>query len=447
MFMTLNEVRSALLLPLSETDLPLTGISTDTRTIKPGDLFVALVGENFDGHEYVQRALALGAVAAVVQRPIDGSDGKILYVPSTLEAYGKIAGAWRHRFNIPVLAITGSVGKTTMKEMLGLTLSALGPVLKSERNENNEIGVPLTMLRLNDSHRSLVIEMGMRGFGQVQYLTGIVQPTIGIITMIGESHIEILGSREAIADAKGELLEGLGAESFAILNGDDPFYTRLLAKTSCRVRTFGVSETADVRVCESVKEGDGWRLSLSIDGESFELFIHSPAHHDVMNAAGAIAAAIAAGAAPRDAVKSMDSYLPSHMRMEVLTLSSGAIVLSDCYNAAPSSVKSALLTLSESKKGGIKSAFLGDMRELGSYSAAMHKDVADEALRLGIDHIYTIGESMGNAFPNALAHFSNSDEAAKYAAEKFDFKGDDIALVKGSRALELEKITESLVRL
>jgi UDP-N-acetylmuramoyl-tripeptide--D-alanyl-D-alanine ligase len=446
-FLTLSEVCAALSLDSPAFDLNLTGVSTDTRTIKPGNLFVALVGANFDGHDYVSRAFELGAAAAVVGRSLKSDLGLVLVVSDTLHAYGNIASCWRGRFHIPVVAVTGSVAKTTTKEMLACALDSLGSVLKSELNENNEVGVPQTLLRLNSGHRAAVIEMGMRGPGQIKYLAELVKPTIGIVTMIGESHIEILGSRDAIADAKGELLQSLPAGSTALLNKDDIYFERLSRKTSGDIRTFGRSVGADVRVASDVRGKDGRQIQLEVTSETYLLNIHSPAGHDAVNAAGAVAVAIAAGVPAGRAVDGLERYRPSHMRMEILRSRSGGTILSDCYNAAPSSLKSALQTLAEMECSGKKSAFLGDMRELGDYSRQMHAEIHEEATRLEIDEVYSIGEAMTAAFPNKHAAFANSAEAAEYVAESFKLKADDIALVKGSRALELEKVVEALVRL
>ncbi len=410
-------------------------------------VFVALRGENFDGHDYVETALNRGAAAIVVEGPQSEFVGRTISVPNTLVAYGRIARVWRGKFSIPVVAVTGSVGKTTVKEMLALTLSPLGPVLKSEKNENNEIGVPQSLLRLNEKHRAAVIEMGMRGMGQIAYLANIAEPNIGIVTMIGESHIELLGSREAIADAKGELVDFLNADGISVLNADDPFFRHLAAKTSGTIASFGDSANVDVQVTRQTRIIDGWNIVFRIDGEEHAVTLNSVAEHDVNNAAGAVAVAVAAGVSAKYAVAALAHYAPSDMRMELLTTASGATIISDCYNAAPTSVKSALSTLAGLESTGRKSAFLGDMRELGPHSAQMHQEVAAEAERLGIKVIYSVGDLMPAAIVNSAASFSDSTLAAEYIKENFSLSQGDVVLVKGSRALHLEKVVEALVQL
>ena len=410
-------------------------------------VFVALRGENFDGHDYVETALNRGAAAIVVEGPQSEFVGRTISVPNTLVAYGRIARVWRGKFSIPVVAVTGSVGKTTVKEMLALPLSPLGPVLKSEKNENNEIGVPQSLLRLNEKHRAAVIEMGMRGMGQIAYLANIAEPNIGIVTMIGESHIELLGSREAIADAKGELVDFLNADGISVLNADDPFFRHLAAKTSGTIASFGDSANVDVQVTHQTRIIDGWNIVFRIDGEEHAVTLNSVAEHDVNNAAGAVAVAVAAGVSAKYAVAALAHYAPSDMRMELLTTASGATIISDCYNAAPTSVKSALSTLAGLESTGRKSAFLGDMRELGPHSAQMHQEVAAEAERLGIKVIYSVGDLMPAAIVNSAASFSDSTLAAEYIKENFSLSQGDVVLVKGSRALHLEKVVEALVQL
>jgi UDP-N-acetylmuramoyl-tripeptide--D-alanyl-D-alanine ligase len=447
MLMTTKEIRDAISSSNEIGNLDIQSVSTDSRTIRNGALFVALRGENFDGNKYAAVALGNGAAAAVVDTPITGFESRCLLVRDTLTAYGQIARLWRKQFSIPVVAVTGSVGKTTMKEMISLALAPLGVVLKSAMNENNEVGVPQTLLCLTENHRAAVIEMGMRGAGQIHYLTEIALPTIAVITKIGESHIEMVGSREGIADAKGELLESLEPMDIAVLNADDPFYAYLRDKTSAHVLSYGKAKAADIRIVDAVQIGSKWKISLDVLGGACTMSINSPAFHDVLNAAGAVAAAVAAGVDIDKAVQALGTYQPIDMRMQVLHSRSGAAVINDCYNAAPSSVISALQTLAEYPKTGTRLAFLGDMRELGSYSQHLHCEVADFAGSVGIDDIYAIGEVMPTVFPKATAAFKTSEEASEYVLNGFTLLPDDVVLVKGSRALQLEKVVKALVSL
>ena len=219
-----------------------TGVSTDTRTLKRGELFVALVNDKADGHDYIPQALAAGATGLLVSRDVNTPVGVAVFkVADTQVAYGKLARWWRDQFDIPVIGVTGSVGKTTVKEMLAAALSPLGPVLKTAASQNNETGVPKALLQLTPEHKAAVVEMGMRGAGQIAYLCGIAHPTVGVLTVIGENHLELLGSRDAIADAKGELLEVLPGDGIAVLNADDPYFDRLRHKTTARVVTYAPS--------------------------------------------------------------------------------------------------------------------------------------------------------------------------------------------------------------
>ena len=228
--------------PLGGAQVTFPHVSTDTRTLQPGDLFVALVGQETDGHQFIPQALRAGAGGLVVSRQVVASlDTPVLRVPDTEVAYGLLARHWRDRFDIPVVGVTGSVGKTTLKEMLAAALSPLGPVLKTAASQNNETGVPKALLQLTADHKAAVIEMGMRGSGQIAYLCGIARPTVGVITVIADNHLELLGSRDAIADAKGELLESLPADGVAVLNAHDPYFSRLKSKTKARVVGYGTA--------------------------------------------------------------------------------------------------------------------------------------------------------------------------------------------------------------
>ena len=281
--------------------------------------------------------------------------------------------------------------------------------------------MPQTLLRLNELHKSAVIEMGMRGPGQIAYLAEIAEPTIGIVTGIGESHIELLGSREAIADAKGELLAALCEDGVAVIPREDDFRDRLSSKTKARRVFFG---------------GPG----------SPPLVLNSPALHDVTNAQGALAVAVAANVSPEAAMAALAGDAPSGMRMEIVKTASGATVLSDCYNAAPTSVKSALETLANFPASGRKIAFLGDMKELGDFSESMHREVADKARALGLSEVCVVGPAMRQAFGGAATGFATSEEAGEFAHANLRLSANDVVLVKGSRAMTMERVVEALIQ-
>ena len=432
--------------------VPVTGVSTDTRTLNAGDLFVALRGENFDGHEYVSAAISKGAVGAIVDlaRCDLLSDTRVLVtgVSDTLTAYGFLAREWRRQFTVPVIGVTGSVGKTTTKEMLAAALSPLGPILKTEKNENNEIGVPQLLLRLDETHKAAVVEMGMRGVGQIKYLAEIAEPTIAVVSRIGENHIELLGSMDAIADAKGELIEALPPLGLAVLNADDPYLPRLQQKAQhCRVATYGFAEGADLRATDTRLDatGEAWDVVLEAQGRSAALRVPSPSRHDISNALAAILVAVSLGVPLESACEALGSYQNVGMRMEVIKTSIGATILSDCYNAAPTSMRSALDTLASfPSESGRRLAFLGDMRELGDFAPGMHAEVVVHAELLHLSEIYAVGPVSSAQMVRADRSFEESAQAAQWAVSGLNLQLGDIVLVKGSRAMAMERIVEAL---
>ncbi len=415
-------------------------VSTDTRTVPPGALFVALVNDANDGHLFAAQAVAKGAAGLVVSRAVEVPDAvPTLYVPDTEIAYGQIARLWRDKFRVPLVGVTGSVGKTTTKEMLAAVLAPLGPVLKTAASQNNETGVPKTLLQMNDTHRAAVIEMGMRGRGQIDYLCQIARPTVGVVTLIGENHLELLGTREAIADAKGELLEHLPPDGLAVLNRDDPYYAHLQAKTTARTVTYGSNAQADYRAEKSVQTGEGW--CFTVRGVSITL--QSPSRHDIGNALAALAVAVELGVPLAEAARALGAYTPPPMRMESVLAAWGGTVLNDAYNAAPLSMRSALQTLRE-MPGGRKWAFLGDMKELGALGPDAHKELGKVIEEVGGLHaLYTVGE-LAALIPGAQGRFSDSRAAAE-AVQSLPFAPGDIILVKGSRAMAMEQIALALI--
>ena len=266
--------------------------------MKAGDLFVALVNDKADGHAFIPQALAAGASGLIVARDVEApADVAVFRVQDTQVAYGQLARWWRDQFDIPVIGVTGSVGKTTVKEMLAAALSPLGPILKTEASQNNETGVPKALLQLTPEHKAAVVEMGMRGAGQIAYLCGIARPTVGVLTVIGDNHLELLGSRDAIADAKGELLEALPEDGIAVLNADDPYFDRLRQKTAARVVTYAPSGPLAPNNRGTGKEGltSGSPLlgrgGFSFTFQGVPVEIASPSRHDIGNALAALTVA------------------------------------------------------------------------------------------------------------------------------------------------------------
>ena len=406
-----------------------TGVSTDTRTLQPGDLFVALMGPQTDGHQHVAAALRAGATGLIVSQNVVASlSTPVLRVPDTQVAYGLLARHFRDCFDIPVIGVTGSVGKTTVKEMLASALSPLGPVLKTAASQNNETGVPRALLELDSEHKAAVIEMGMRGAGQIAYLCGIARPTIGVLTVIADNHLELLGSMDAIADAKGELLESLPPDGLAVLNAADPYRPYLQFKTAARVLIYGGAEAI-------TQTPNGWKFTV----RGVPVEIASVSRHDISNALAALTVAEALGVSLEAAAEALQAYTPPPMRMNIVKTGWGGTILNDAYNAGPASVATALQTLA-AYNGIRKIAFLGDMRELGTRAEEAHRELGPVIAGLGgLDALYTVG-GLAALIPNAAQRFSDSAEAAQFVREALKLTSGDVVLVKGSRAIAMEKV-------
>ncbi len=424
------------------------GICTDTRAGVEGSLFFALRGENSDGHAYVANAIERGAVGVVVDHQIAGVPGVQLIAADPLIAMGRLAQWYRSRFNIPVIGITGSVGKTSTKEMIALAIeSKFNPVV-SEKNYNNEIGVPKTLLTLDESHSAAVIEMAMRGPGQIAWLAEIAGPTIGVITNIGLSHIELLGSRDGIAAAKAELLEALPQDCLAVLPEVDEYCAFLRAAHKGHSVTFGEGKAADFRVTDLSYSAKG-DSTFKVNGEPFT--IHAPGVHHPINAAAACAVANHLGIPLSETALRLELFRGSDMRMEIIHLPDGTTILSDCYNAAPDSMRSALETLQTMGEGQRRMvAILGEMRELGDRSVDAHKYVGELIARTQPDTLITVGNAAldiaRSAKENGWRHsheaFKDTSGAAVGVTELI--RPGDLILVKGSRAMEMENIVSAI---
>ena len=423
-------------------------VCTDTRENVPRSLFFALKGESADGHRFVRQAFEKGAAAAVVQRFVEDGGLPQLIVANPLEALGDLAAWYRSRFDVAVVGITGSVGKTSTKEMVAHSLAARLNVLLSEKNFNNEIGVPQTLFQLARPHQVAVIEMGMRGPGQIARLAEIAAPRVGVVTNIGLSHVELLGSREEIAAAKAELLEALPADGTAVINGDDDFAPFLSARSGGRVVTYGTSRQSDFRATH-VRFNESGESSFRINGK--KVAIHAPGVHHVVNAAAACAVASAFGIGVEDVAAQLESYHPPAMRMETLQLPNGTTVLNDAYNAAPDSMRSALETLAVMAGGKRRAvAVLGDMKELGKESDEGHRYVGEQVAGRKVDLLVTVGnlargiaESAERTLGKRKVHsFASTETAAATIPELL--KPGDIVLVKGSRAMAMERIVEAV---
>jgi UDP-N-acetylmuramoyl-tripeptide--D-alanyl-D-alanine ligase len=449
--MTLDEVSRAIGARVVGTSSEaVAGVATDTRGDVHGRVFIALRGENHDGHDYVACALEQGAVAAVVDHEIPEVAGPLLVVTDTLRAYGDLARAHRDRFGIPIVGVTGSVGKTSTREMIAAALEVRFAVLSTERNYNNEVGVPRTLFGLTAEHGAAVIEMAMRARGEIARLAQVARPTVGVITNVGMSHIELLGSRDAIAAAKAELLEALPPDGCAILPADDAYAAILRKSCTCPIRTFGFAAGADFRAT-GVTFGHDGAPRFQVNGQP--IVIASPGVHHVSNAAAACAVADAAGIGLDEVAARLAAYNPPAMRMTPIAAPRGVTVLDDSYNAAPDSMRAGLETLALIAKArdARAVAFLGEMRELGDFSAEAHRYVGETAAALWIDLVVTVGEEASEGIGRAVAErtgaehvfvCADSTEAAKKAPALVQ-RG-NVVLVKGSRAMQMERIVEAL---
>ncbi len=422
-----------------------TSATQDSRLVQPGSLFFALPGNHVDGHNYVQDAHDKGAIAAVVERLLSQPIPQLL-VPSTLVAFGDLARAYRARFDIPVVSVTGSVGKTSTKELIAHSISGALRTHKSRKNFNNQLGVPIELFLLDRSHQVSVVELAMRGPGEIGYLARIARSTIAVITNIGMSHIEQLGSREAIATAKSEVLTYLDSEAVAVLNRNDDFFEFLRRRARCRVISFGHNSDADFRITQLRYSASG-NPSFMINGVAVTMESAMGAHH-AENAAAAFAVTSVLNIPAEDVSERMRTFRTPERRGVFSTAKSGAMILDSTYNAAPDSMKASLATLSGLRGRGVHTvAVLGDMQELGIFSKEAHQYVGELVKANPVDVLITvgtdsrlIGEKAGIA---TWQHFSDADEAASYvlAAAEGEHK---CVLVQGARGLYLEIVIEAL---
>jgi UDP-N-acetylmuramoyl-tripeptide--D-alanyl-D-alanine ligase len=431
---------------LAGSDAVFGGVTTDSRAVDAGDLFVALVGERFDGHAFVEEALRRGAAGALVARALEATlPLSQVVVPDTRLALGQLAARWRERFAIPLVALTGSNGKTTVKEMLTAILAAhdgsRASVLSTEGNLNNDIGMPLTLLRLRGRHRHAVIEMGMNHEGEIDYLTRIARPTVALVNNAQRAHVGILGGLEAIARAKGEIYAGLREGGIAVVNADDAFagYWASL-NTGRRIVRFGFAAAADVR---GVRSGDGI-ARISTPAASFEVVLRVPGEHNLRNALAACAAAYAL-AIPADAMRAgLAGFVGVAGRLQRRRGPAGAVVIDDSYNANPESMRAAIAVLAA--EPGRRVFVMGDMGELGSEAPALHAEVGEVARRAGLDAMIALGADSAHAaraFGAGARHFEDAPAAA--AAARAEAVAGTTLLVKGSRFMRMERIVAALV--
>jgi len=425
----------------------------DSRTCRSGDLFVALTGPRFDGHRFVADARKKGAIAALVREGSSVLGGMpLVQVDDTLRAFQELAAAHRRRFAIPVVAVSGSNGKTTTKEMIGRVLAERFTTLVTAGNYNNHIGVPQTLFRLTRRHQAAVIEMGISGLGEMSRLCEIAAPTHGVLTNIGPTHLATLGTIETVAKAKGELLKSLPDGGTAILNADDPFFERLSSWTNGTIVSFGFSRRAMVRALRmQSKNPSSSTVFVRLSGRrhGFSLHLNVAGRHNIANAMAAVATGTALGVGVSRIQTGLAGYRPAPMRSQVRHRR-GATILNDCYNANPASLRAALEWLAEAKGAGRGFAVLGEMRELGEQEGPVHHEMG-RVLASRADYLLTIGRLGAELGAGALEagmspdHIVVAKDHEELAERLRDLlrKG-DVVLLKGSRAARMERVLEKL---
>jgi len=429
-------------------DAPFAAVTTDSRALEPGSLFVALRGERFDGHQFVPDVQARGAAGALVERPAATSLPQVV-VRDALAGLTAFASAWRAAFDGRVVGVTGSNGKTTVKEMLGAILACEGPTLVTRGNLNNHIGVPLTLCRLEPTQRYAVIEMGANHRREIAHLASIARPDVGLVINAGPAHLEGFGGLEGVAQGKGEMFEALGAGGTAVINADDryaPFW-RGLARGAGRVLTFGVREHADfsARDVGGVAAGEGFTTEFELVTPAGERRVRLAlaGEHNVMNALAAAAAAHGAGATLEAIVEGLGRMRPVAGRLEEKRLPGGARLIDDSYNANPASVRAGLRALSALE--GEHWLVLGEMRELGEASPQLHAEIGEFARACGVARLFAVGDEARHAvetFGAGATWFKDVEDMTAVLAG--ELHPGVTVLVKGSRSNRLERVAEAL---
>ena len=446
--MRLSDAAAMLGVPFAGADAEVLRVSTDSRTLRPGDLFVALRGEKFDGGNYAAQALQQGAAGVVLDHTQAPGVGAAIRVDDTRLALGKLAAAWRRRFAIPVVAVTGSNGKTTVKEMLAAILrveaGSDAAVLHTEGNLNNDIGLPLMLLRLRGTHQFAVLEMGMNHAGEIDYLTRLARPEVAVVNNALTAHIGYLGSVEAIARAKGEIFSGLTDAGIAVFNADDGYaWLWREANAERSVIDFGLRQPSVVRG-QYVPTLYGSLLTLVLPNAELRIELKVPGEHNVMNALAASAAAFALDVSHQSIVAGLTGFGGTKGRLQRKPGLHGSTLIDDTYNANPDSVKAALAVLA--RQSGKKVLVLGDMGELGRDAAAMHAQIGLAAREAGVDRLLALGEltkETVGAFGAGAMHFERIQELL--AELENELTADTTVLVKGSRFMQMERVVQSFI--
>ncbi|MDR6551376.1 UDP-N-acetylmuramoyl-tripeptide--D-alanyl-D-alanine ligase [Paenibacillus qinlingensis] len=437
-------------------EIAITGVSTDTRSIQAGSLFIPLIGDNFDGHDYVGDAYQKGAGAILWQADHGAVPAGIpfILVEDTLTALQDLAKAYRKELSVRIIGITGSNGKTTTKDLVAAVLGSTYQVHKTKGNLNNHIGLPLTLLLLEESTQFAVVEMGMSGRGEIALLSELAEPEAAIITMIGESHMLQLGSRDEIARAKAEIVTGMPQDSLIIYNGDEPLIEQALGEldlpTGLRRTRFGQEQGNDRFPTDIRMDAEGAYFSIN-SPDYPELFIPLLGTHNVVNALAAIALGETFGVSPSAIAAGLRALQMTSMRIEKLTAASGLTVLNDAYNASPASMRAAIALTEQLSGFGRKFLVLGDMLELGEHEEQFHRGIGAMLSPERVDYVFTFGRLGRFIADEAALHFPAAqvrayDDKAQLAEELAALaRAEDLVLVKGSRGMRLEQVVHSLL--
>lgn len=445
----LSEIASAINAETSH-EAEITEICTDTRQLSKGCLFIALKGENFDAHDFVPKAFELGAAACITERKIDGCD--CIIVDDCRKALRDIAHFYRNKFNLFLVGVTGSVGKTTTKEMIALALSSKLNTLKTQGNLNNEIGLPKTLFNLTSEHQAAVIEMGMSHFGEISRLTRTASPlSAGVITNIGFSHIENLKSQDGILQAKLEILKGMADNEPLVVNGDDERLSQLKTKFTGRpVYYYGIDNPENDFSAENIHEESGKTyFELNYSGKKIPAEIPCVGKHNVMNAAAAFAVGTLNGLSAEEIVSALKKYKPDGMRQNIVD-KNGITVIIDCYNASPDSMRASLNVLAGMECDGRKIAVLGDMLELGESSETLHRMVGTMAAETEPDKLFCYGKEAAftaqEAEKSGIETYSTTDKNELTEKIREYIKTGDVILFKASRGMKLEEVIDALFK-
>ena len=438
-------------LVVGDLGVPVTGVSIDSRTLGVGEAFFAIVGHRLDGHDFIADAASRGAACVVAQNVPDHipSGVPFVLVEDTTRALGRLAARHRAKFSIPIVAVTGSNGKTTTKEMMAAVLAARGKVLKPEGSFNNQWGVPLTLLRLTTEHQALVVEIGCNQAGEIGYLAGLAAPTVGVVTTVAETHLELLGSIEGVYQEKAALVRAIGEDGVVALNADDPRVAGMARDTRARVITYGRSSTAEVRATGEVKEdARGLAFTLETAGRGERVCMAFAGRHNVTNALAAAAAGFAVGLSLDDVIAGLERARPAKGRCvwrEVATVR----ILDDSYNANPAAMRAALDTAAAHQGTSRLVVVLGDMLELGGITESAHADLGREVAKRGVAEFVGLGPHMKLAVEAAreaglaeAQHAATFEDTVAHALKRIE--GGDVVLIKGSRGMRIERVLDAL---